>query len=82
MKRNLLQELWLSMLTSMISFRYVNDTMIRIQVASYQVENIHNMHVDDNTVLSYQSCVLIDINEIILNYDDQISSFENSFYIA
>ena len=70
------------MLTSMISFKYVNDTMIRIQVASYQVENIHNMHVDDNTVLSYQSCVLIDINEIILNYDDQISSFENSFYIA
>ena len=67
------------MLTSMISFRYVNDTMIKIQVASHQVENIHNMHVDDNTVLSYQSCVLIDINEIILNYDDQISSFEKSF---
>ena len=53
--------------------------MIKIQVASYQVENIHNMHVDDNTVLSYQSCVLIDINEITLNYDDQISSFEKSF---
>ena len=45
MKRNLLQELWLSMLTSMISFKYVNDTMFRIQVASYQVENINDMHV-------------------------------------